>query len=76
MGFAITIWRYSDNEMTYFVQETKSLKNKTTLVELKSWPEFVKLFYKIFPVGRRLDRQKGERYVRLEIQIPKTKNRR
>lgn len=28
MGFAITIWRYSDNEMTYFVQETNEERAK------------------------------------------------
>ena len=28
MGFAITIWRYSDNEMTYFVQETSEERAK------------------------------------------------
>ena len=28
MGFAIRIWRYSDNEMTYFVQETNEERAK------------------------------------------------
>lgn len=28
MGFAITIWRYSDNKMTYFVQETNEERAK------------------------------------------------
>lgn len=28
MGFAITIWRYYDNEMTYFVQETNEERAK------------------------------------------------
>ena len=28
MGFAVTIWRYSDNEMTYFVQETNEERAK------------------------------------------------
>lgn len=28
MGFAITIYRYSDNEMTYFVQETNEERAK------------------------------------------------
>lgn len=28
MGFAITIWRYADNEMTYFVQETNEERAK------------------------------------------------
>lgn len=28
MGFAITICRYSDNEMTYFVQETNEERAK------------------------------------------------
>ncbi len=28
MGFAITIYRYSDNKMTYFVQETNEERAK------------------------------------------------
>lgn len=28
MGFAIRIWRYFDNEMTYFVQETSEERAK------------------------------------------------
>ncbi len=28
MGFAIRIWRYSDDEMTYFVQETDEERAK------------------------------------------------
>lgn len=28
MGFAITIWRYSDNKMTHFVQETNEERAK------------------------------------------------